>query len=192
ERVADALVAEEARAVTEEVESLLVWGRETAEGWVLEPAFRVRGVPETVTDSTARVALLDAAGRVVARTPVRLAALDHSAERGFTALVPLSRAGRWAAWRLEVDGRVVAERRVARAAGQRFAAAPRAFRTDDDTLLVAWDAEAQPLALLRDADSGEVLSFARGGRLEMATRAQRVEVLLSDGVDSTNEIFEVP
>lgn len=192
ERVADAFAAEEAAAPAGEVESLLVWGRDTAAGWVLEPAFRVGGVPEVVTGSAARVVLVDAAGRVVARAPVRLALLDHSSERGFAALVPLPRAGRLAAWRLEIDGRVVAERRAAREADRRFAAAPRAFRTDDETLLFAWDAEAQPLALLRDADTGEVLSFARGGRLELASRAQRVEVLLSDGVDSTTERFEVP
>lgn len=178
-------------AVENAGDALLVWGRETANGWVLEPAFRVQGVTPRLEDTGAAITLVDAQGRVRARHAVWLEELDHGPGRVFAALVPVE--SNLASLRLEVEGRVVAERRAARVeAGGRFAAAPRAFRTDDETVLVAWDADAQPVALLRDADSGEVLGFARGGRLELATRAERIEVLLSNGVDSVKRDFDVP
>ena len=38
--------------------------------------------------------------------------------------------------------------------------------------------------MVRDPDSGEVLSFARGGEVELATRKTQVDLLLSSGVRS--------
>jgi len=37
---------------------------------------------------------------------------------------------------------------------------------------------------VRDPDSGEVLSFARGGEVELATPKAQVDLLLSSGVRS--------
>jgi hypothetical protein len=185
--------ATETSAVSEG-EALLVWGRETEAGWVLEPAFRVRGAAEMASGSQAVVSLVDGEGRVAVRQGVRLSTLDHLPGQGFAALIPVDEDFRPAAIRLEIGGRRVAERRAQAVVADRSALseAPRAFRTDDETVQLAWDAESQPLVMLRDADSGEVLGFARGGRLEVATRGQRLELLLSNGVDSVTRRFEVP
>jgi hypothetical protein len=52
---------------------------------------------------------------------------------------------------------------------------------------IRWDANAYPLMLVREAGTGQVLSIARGGEIELAAGApgrDRLEVLLSDGVRS--------
>jgi hypothetical protein len=39
--------------------------------------------------------------------------------------------------------------------------------------------------MVRDPDTGDVLSFARGGEVEVMTSKTRVDLLLSNGVRST-------
>jgi hypothetical protein len=41
------------------------------------------------------------------------------------------------------------------------------------------------MAMVRDAATGEVLSFARGGSVVLHTPAAELELVLSDGVRST-------
>ena len=48
-----------------------------------------------------------------------------------------------------------------------------------------------PAALIRDAATGEILSFGRGGGVEVASRARVVEILLSDGVVSLRRLVQV-
>ena len=40
------------------------------------------------------------------------------------------------------------------------------------------------MILVRDPDTGEVLSFARGGRAEVRTSKRSLDLLVSDGVRS--------
>jgi hypothetical protein len=47
-----------------------------------------------------------------------------------------------------------------------------------------WDAAAHPMVMVRDPETGEVLSFARGGQAEIATPRTELEVTQSDGVSS--------
>lgn len=47
-----------------------------------------------------------------------------------------------------------------------------------------WDATSYPMAMVRDATTGEVLSFARGGRIRVYDRAAGVTVTFSDGVQA--------
>jgi hypothetical protein len=42
------------------------------------------------------------------------------------------------------------------------------------------------MVMVRDPETGEVLSFARGGQVEIATPRSAVEVIASDGVGSTS------
>jgi hypothetical protein len=44
-----------------------------------------------------------------------------------------------------------------------------------------WDATRFPVVLVRDAASGEVLSFARGGTARIWSRAQDFELQFSNG-----------
>ncbi|HEU0077519.1 MAG TPA: hypothetical protein VFQ76_07700, partial [Longimicrobiaceae bacterium] len=58
-------------------------------------------------------------------------------------------------------------------------------RQGADRLAVRWDATAYPMAMVRDARTGEILALARGGAAELRAGAGEVEVVLSDGVRSS-------
>ena len=47
---------------------------------------------------------------------------------------------------------------------------------------VQWDATEHPMAMVRDPVTGHVLAFARGGRAEVLTNRDDLEVQLSAGV----------
>ncbi|MEZ4457615.1 MAG: hypothetical protein R2882_13870 [Gemmatimonadales bacterium] len=49
---------------------------------------------------------------------------------------------------------------------------------------ITWDAATYPMAMIRDAATGEVLSFARGGSINLWTTSRRFDVTFSDGVRS--------
>jgi hypothetical protein len=70
-----------------------------------------------------------------------------------------------------------------------LAPAPRASvsRQGGGRLAVRWDASAYPMAMVRDARTGEILAMARGGTADVqaGTGSAEVEVVLSDGVRST-------
>jgi hypothetical protein len=51
-------------------------------------------------------------------------------------------------------------------------------------LLLQWDAVAHPMVMVRDARSGEVLSFARGGSVTVPATGGDLELVASDGVRS--------
>jgi hypothetical protein len=54
-----------------------------------------------------------------------------------------------------------------------------ATRTGAGRIALRWDASKSPMLLVRDAVSGEVLSFARGGASEVATGRDQVVVTAS-------------
>jgi len=47
-----------------------------------------------------------------------------------------------------------------------------------------WNARAHPMVMVRDAETGEVLSLARGGEVHVATAKGELDLVLSDGVRS--------
>ena len=49
-------------------------------------------------------------------------------------------------------------------------------------MAVEWDAAAHAMAMVRDPVTGHVLAFARGGRAEIVTDRDDLEVQLSAGV----------
>jgi hypothetical protein len=55
-----------------------------------------------------------------------------------------------------------------------------------------WDAAAHPMVMVRDPDTGEVLSFARGGRVEVQTGKRALDLVVSDGVRSRQTRLTVP
>jgi len=56
---------------------------------------------------------------------------------------------------------------------------------------IQWNANAYPAALIRDASTGQILSIARGGAVDVAARSAEVEILLSDGVSSVRQTLRV-
>ena len=55
-----------------------------------------------------------------------------------------------------------------------------------------WDASAHPMLMVRDPVTGEVLSFARGGRSEIVTDRGELDLQLSTGVRGRSMRLAVP
>ena len=82
-------------------------------------------------------------------------------------------------WEKSTIGRISIEPTFA--PGQ--AAAPSSRRLASGLVELRWDA-AYPMALVRDAVSGEILSFARGGVARITAPPAAVQIDLSTGVAS--------
>jgi hypothetical protein len=80
--------------------------------------------------------------------------------------------------------------------GAQFSKAPpqqiKVQRVAGGRLRVHWDANAYPMVMVRDPETGEILSFARGGSVNVATRKHRVELVLSNGVQSKVTLAATP
>jgi hypothetical protein len=185
---------------------VLVWGRIGAAGLELSPAFALEAAP-VLPDGRGPHVLrgADAAGRELFRHNFEGTPLGHGTdpdERHFAFFLPLRADEIAELATLEVTARTrtgvrtAARTALGAGAGGAPGTAHAGLRATDFTarvdaapggrLRLRWDAERQPMALVRDRVTGEVLSFARGGevRLRASRGPDRVEVLLSDGVRS--------
>ncbi|MEX2154966.1 MAG: PPC domain-containing protein [Gemmatimonadaceae bacterium] len=181
--------------------SLLVWGRIGAEGVVLEPSFEIIARP-SLPNQTGPYSLegTDAAGRRVFNLSFAGAQVDHmETERHFAFVVPLSGLNELATIRLRAGGReaVVSRPPPVIPSAAVSAVIPSAardlqvMRGNAGRARIQWNAKAYPAALIRDAGTGEILSIARGGAVDVAARSAEVEILLSDGVSSVRQTLRV-
>jgi hypothetical protein len=175
-------------------DGLLVWGRINADGSiVLEPSFRVRA-PAALPRGQGAYLLegLDAGGnQLFAFSFDPDATSDHAGapESHFAFVVPLSDALHARLQEVEVAGR---GRSSTRASGlgatqlQGVVAGVAADAAGTGRARLRWNAAANGAAMVmvRDAQSGQVLSLARGGDVTLATGAVEVDVVVSDGVRS--------
>ncbi len=175
---------------------LLVWGRITSRGIELEPAFSVNAVPSLPTApgpyrltgsdaSGAQLFDLSFAGNLVADLP-------GGPERHFAFVVPLAQLGTGLASLRLTDGRLITTRQGSAAlTGQSQQAPlvtpPTAVRVNAAEADVRWDPR-YPMALIRDAKTGAILSFGRAGRSRIVTAGSDLSVELSDGVSSRQGI----
>jgi hypothetical protein len=67
---------------------------------------------------------------------------------------------------------------------------PAAFRVDAKTVRFTWDASAHPAVMIRNAKR-EVIAFASGGSIDLATDAKKLEVSFSDSLTSITQFVEV-
>jgi hypothetical protein len=58
-------------------------------------------------------------------------------------------------------------------------------------LALRWDAAAHPMVMVRDPSTGEVLSLARGGKVQLPAAADEVDLVMSDGVRSSTATLRV-
>ena len=171
---------------------LLVWGRMVGGELVLEPAFEVVSraqLPEGTGAYTIE-GLDDRGAPLFSYAFAGLEAADaRTSARGFAFTIPLSRfdVTKLSTLRLAGHGREVKLGGGAAVAALRGGASPFAGAKTNalggGRLSLTWDAKSYPMALVRDARTGEVLSFARGGKVEIPTSGP-VEILVSDGVRS--------
>lgn len=170
---------------------VLVWGRIVDGEPVLEPVFPVVGRPsmpaapgpytvEGLAADGSTVFALSFAPQAVADT--------RREEAQFAFVVPLSaaRVGQLAQLRMLGPRRAVT---VAPRPGPQFriGAVPGGAtvrRIGRGRVMIHWDAAAHPVVMVRDALSGQILSFARGGDADVVTDRDDLELVASDRVRS--------
>jgi hypothetical protein len=172
----------------------LVWGQIGPNGVTLQPVFQITAPPSLPRrPGRYRIQGLDSLGRTVFDVAFEGDAVDHAeGERQFAFTIPSPDTGpQVAEVRLYRDAVEVARRQ--RQAPPAVAPAVRALRLPAPAgrVRVQWDATAHPMALIRDAATGQVLSFARGGTIDLPTDADELELVLSDGVRSASQRIKV-
>jgi hypothetical protein len=191
-RIANPLVmsAEAAQAVQP---SLLVWGHIRDGELVLEPSFQVNARPRLpvhpgpysieaqADDGTTLFALSFA--------PNQVADLPGSRQNfAFAIPLPAAKAARLSSLRLAGRGREAFSAASVSSAAQVQAGVQsdsvEVRRVGAGRVALRWNAGAHPMVMVRDAETGQVLSFARGGAVELSTSKPQVDLVLSNGVKS--------
>jgi hypothetical protein len=184
--------AAEARAAEP---ALLLWGRMGPGGVVLEPSFRVEAAPSLPAEpGPYRLEGRGAGGEILFSLSFRGEEVSHGdpGDRQFAFAVPLapSEADRLETVRLSGPAGPAERRRPggwvrpgepgARMADPRVSASV----PSPDRMGLEWDERAYPAVMLRDAESGRVVSILRGGRAELQGTEAGLEAHMSDGVGS--------
>jgi hypothetical protein len=188
-RTAQAAQARSATAAPQRC--LLVWGRIVDGRPVLEPAF------EIVTRPSLPKARGPYSVEAVGLDGSRLFSLSFDAAevedarrdvRQFAFAVPLGgmSGDRVASLRLSGAGAEITAMRSPAALRAEGAGAPRTIeaRATAGGVALRWDSAAHPMVMVRDPDTGEVVSFARGGQADVVTSKRSLDVVVSDGVGS--------
>jgi hypothetical protein len=176
--------------------SLLVWGHISDGKLVLEPAFQVNTRPSL----PARPGPYSLEGRTAdgttlfafSFTPDEIADVPGS-HQAFAFAVPISaaKAAGLGSIRLSGHGREAVLTPSVSAASP--TTPPQAGAMNDSVQVrrvgrgrvgLRWNASAHPMVMVRDVETGQVLAFARGGAVELATSKAQVDLVLSDGVKS--------
>lgn len=175
---------------------LLVWGRFAQGELTLEPAFAVQAMPTAVEAGTCLVEGVDGRGAVLfsqSFEPLQVGCAPDPSQRHFALLLPLE-AGiqeRLAELRISRNGERLATRARSPQAPLRDALPTHAEAVGEQTLHLGWDASRYPVLLVRDAANGNVLSFARGGSVLLASGAAELELVTSDGLPAGLEHVKV-
>ena len=172
--------------------SLLVWGRVEDNGnLVLEPAMRIDAT--SVLPSSGGeydiAAYDDAGNRLFGFDFTPVATSDDGVKGGsnFAFVVPLNDAAYERLARIELAGNGRKTERTSRQPATAAAAAARGLDIAAEASSRArlrWNAAAFPMVMVRDTDTGEILSFSRDGDASVETGRTEVEVVVSDGVKS--------
>jgi len=171
---------------------LLVWGRIGVNVVVLEPAFEVNAPARLpAAGGPHRLEALDESGKVLASFQFRgepVVDAPRADDEHFAFVIPLRVLGGSAPARLRLS-----------AAGQRVELtamvqptrapladelAPTVQRLSPSRVRVMWRDAPGRGVLVRDAQTGAVLTFARGGRAEVVSTSNSLDLTLSDGVRS--------
>jgi hypothetical protein len=179
---------------------IVVWGHIRNGELVLEPAFQV----DTRPSLPLQAGPYSIEGRAsdgsrvfgLSFTPSPIADAPGS-QQNFVYAVPLSsvQASRLQSLHLSGKGRPAISASVAAVNSASSTAQSRAIevrRVRPGSVGLRWDAAANPMIMVRDPDTGEVLSLARGGDVELSTHKRQVDLVISDGVKSRLQRVAVP
>ncbi len=181
--------------------SLIVWGRVTSRGLVLEPSFESVTKPRLPDgNGTTRLEGFDVDGARMfsyAFDGAVVADLANGDERHFAFAIPtrLLTTNRLDRMRLSASGgsieqssRVLAP--AANSSGLRLSSLQSVTAVRVGAMVaVRWDAQSFPMVVVRDPRTSEILSLARGGFVSLPSSAPDVELQLSDGVRSSRMIL---
>jgi hypothetical protein len=174
-----------ARTTSATQKGLLVWGRIVQGQLVLEPGIEV-DAPATLParGGSHRVEGFGPSGETLFSLSFngdRVADAPDPNDQTFAFGVPMSQLRGVALNRLRFSalGRQVEQR------GSGGGAIPAAERTAPGHVRVSWNPANARVALVRDARTGQVLTIARGGSVDLQTPSDDLEITLSDGVKST-------
>ena len=176
-------------AVTRTAEpSLLIWGRIVDGRAVLEPAFQVVARAAPARPGPYAVEGLAADGtRIFGVTFDAARVADHPrGARQFALTVPVSPAAASRLHELRLTGPGIAAAAISRppAALRTTPADPVHMARTGGGVELRWDAAEHPMVMVRDARTGDVLSFARGGSVTLPAGGAELELVASDGVRS--------
>jgi hypothetical protein len=175
---------------------LLVWGRIVDGRPVLEPAFQVvtrPSLPAANGPYTVEGQADDGSSLFrVAFAPDPVAD-DLSAGAQFSFAIPLQpdQAERLTTMRLRAPGQVPVIRRALPTA-RAGTPAVTASRVASGRVGLRWDAASHPMVMVRDAATGQVLSFARGGVSDVVADGGTLDLQVSDGVRGRSVRVTVP
>ncbi|HUQ20919.1 MAG TPA: VCBS repeat-containing protein [Gemmatimonadaceae bacterium] len=173
--------------------TLIVWGRIRADGTVeLEPSFQVNTIPQPPEGhGQYSIEARDGAGSLLYSASFDGSEIGDgvSGERHFSFAIPLS---------LEMLARVrkLEVVRGAKTLAMNVESSSTALSEDPvesvqnvpGGMQLRWNPAAYKMVLVRDAATGQVISFARGGAARIIARANRaVDLVFSDGVRSKSK-----
>jgi hypothetical protein len=170
--------------------SIIIWGRVQDGRLMLEPSFQVvtrPSLPRKPGPYAIEATAADGSQLFSLSFDANDVADIQSGSRHFAFAVPLdpARAAQLNTLRLRGPGAQLSA--IARSQSD----VKRGVRSDavrvgrqGDMVTLEWDAAAHPLIVVRDPDTGEVLSLARRGRARIATGKPELNLELSDGVRS--------
>jgi hypothetical protein len=198
-RAAQANVA--SRSIGAAQPGLLIWGRIGSSGIVLEPAFEVTAPPKLPSvDGPHLIEILGDDGAVLKRFSFsgdRTVDSPLGNEEHFAFVVPID----------ELRGREPARIRLAARGAQRVLTtavgrttdrlagllAPTVTRLTPSRVRLRWSDAPGRGVLVRDAQTGAIIGFARGGDGDavLATRSLQLDLSLSDGVRTARRTVQV-
>jgi hypothetical protein len=170
--------------------SLMVWGHIRNGQVVLEPAFQLvtrPHLPAARGPYSLEARGTDGSSLFTLSFDASATADDPQGTRHFVFAVPLTpeQAGRVGSLRVSGPGIQVTSLTKSAALLQEGAASDDVItEADADGVTLRWNARAHPMIMVRDPDTGEVLSFARGGTARVWTRKGAVDLEVSNGVQS--------
>jgi hypothetical protein len=173
-------------------EGLLVWGRIQDRVITLEPAFRVPVKSAPLEGGNYTWEARDAIGRVLASMSFNAHEVadlpDATSLQSFSFVVPLKADVLAAITSMHVRlGNQEMAQKVQTALAPSEADLQNTVRVEDlpgHGARVVWDADRYPVVMLRDALTGEVRGFLRGGNAEIVDAPAELEVHVSSGIQS--------
>jgi hypothetical protein len=168
---------------------LIVWGRIVNGRPVLEPAFEVvtqPSLPRAAGPYRLEGYSADGARVLDLAFDAAQVADDRRGSRHFAFAVPLEAAapGRLATLQLAAPGGAAAASRMPAPAAAAATGPALEARSVGGGVRLRWDAAAHPMIMVRDPATGDVLSLARGGEIDLATTQPVLDVVLSDRIGS--------